>query len=619
MNPTHGRVRRSVLGALIAGATVVLAACGPGGGGGGGGVSVSLLSDYKATQGVKGGKLTYADWQKLDNLFGYGNPSTVLFEGTSVLWAYTWTFDPQGKAVPDIVKEIPSTDNGDVKKIDDTHMDMTLNLKSGLNWSDGQPLTADDLKYTIDTICNPASGYSGGTVGFDHIASMEVKSPTQLVMHFGPDPTGKRCGLSAPLTTGIFAPYVGVLNFQPMPMHRLQGSDVANWATNDYFTTKTDVVSGPYMVKNFSPGSSATLIMVPNPHYHDGRTGGAFFADGPYLDQLTFKIYGSAPAMIAGLAAGEADIALNLTVSDTPALSSISTRKTIIVTGLQSEFLTLNEGNNTKGCDATKFAATCGKPTPWQNDPKLRQAMNMSLDKAAINQSRNLGKGGVMNTAFFPGFGTSWYDTSKENFTRDVAGANSLLDGDGWTKGSDGIRTKNGKRLQFTVTTTGGNPSRVAMEQIMIKNWKDIGADVSQDNCSTNCFGGFADGGNFATGQYDISLFANNWGPDPDSICTEIQSNQIPTAAAPAGQNWGRIKNDAYDKACLDEEGTLDLAGRVAAFKRMQDAMLSDFSIIGLEARPDVNAYAPYVGNYAINPGSATSSWNAADWFHTAS
>lgn len=615
-----------LLAAGFVGALVV-AACGPAPGPTA--PKVSLLSDYKAEKGTKGGKLTYSDWQKVNNLNAFASSSAAISQATDVIWAWTWTFDPKGKAVPDLVKEIPSADNGGIKKIDATHMDVAINLKSGLNWSDGSPLTADDLKFTIDTICDPNASYGGGTTGYDHISSMEVKSPTQLLLHFGPattkdakDADGKpayRCGLADKLDSGIFSPVIGIMNFQPMPKKKLGSVKPGDWTTVPYFTKLPDVTSGPYMVKSFSPGTAAVVIMVPNPHYHDGRAGADFFADGPYLDQLTYKIYSSTQSMIAGLSAGETDIGLNLTASDVPALQAITTKKTIVVTGLLSEFLTFNEGNNTKGCEAQKFAATCGKTTLFGSDRQLREALAKSLNKDAINTIRNNGQGAVMSTMFFPGFGTQWYDTGKEVYKEDVAAASSELDADGWAKGSDGIRSKGGKRLAFTITTTGGNQARVAMEQQIIKDWKAVGADVTQDNCSTNCFEDFPGGGTFATGQYDISLFANNWSPDPDVLCAYMQGNQIPSATTPSGNNWGRIKNPAYDKVCADEEGTLDIAARIAAFNRMQKEMLSDWSFIGLEVRPDVNIYAPFAGNFAINPTSGLSVWNFADLYRKAS
>jgi peptide/nickel transport system substrate-binding protein len=206
-----------------------------------------------------------------------------------------------------------------------------------------------------------------------------------------------------------------------------------------------------------------------------------------------------------------------------------------------------------------------------------------------------------------------------EKYTPNITKAKSLLDADGWKAGADGIRVKNGVRLATTIVTTGGKPQRVAEEDVVIASAKVIGMEITKDNCSTNCFGGFPDGGEFATDQYGISLFANSWSPDPDALCTVMQSNQIPTADKPSGQNWGRLNSPAFDKACTTEQGTLDIPSRVSAFNDLQKAMADDASIFALYVRPDVNSFAPYVGNFKLNTTSSVSVWNAADWFRKSS
>ena len=64
-------------------------------------------------------------------------------------------------------------------------MDVTVKLKSGLKWSDGQPLTTKDLSFTINAICDPATGAASQT-GYSSVASVEDKSDTVEVWHFGP-------------------------------------------------------------------------------------------------------------------------------------------------------------------------------------------------------------------------------------------------------------------------------------------------------------------------------------------------------------------------------------------------------------------------------------------------
>ena len=611
--------------ALIGSAAILLVACGSSSSGG---TTISLSSKYSAVAGTKGGKLIYSDWQKVNNLNAFASSSAAITQATTPLWSFLWEFDPQGKAVPDLVREIPSIDNGDLKKVDDTHMDLTLKLKPGLHWSDGSDITSDDLKFTIDSICNPNASYGQGTGGFDHIASMDVKDKTTLVLHFGPeltmsakDATGApayRCGLTDKLTSGIYSPWQASITFQVMPKAVLGTVDPATWTTIDYFTKKPTVTSGPYMVKDFSPGAAAVVTMVPNPHYSDGRNGASFFGHSAYLDQLQYIIFGGKPAQIAGLSSGATDIGLDLIAADIPALSGIAGRQTNVENGFQSEFLTLNNGNNTKGCAASKFAQTCGTPTIFKGDKPVRQALFMSVDKAQVNTKLVQGKGQLMQTMCLPAW-APFCDPSLETYTRNVSKAKSTLDADGWKAGADGIRVKNGVRLATTIVTTGGNTQRVAEEDVVIASAKEIGMEITKDNCSTNCFGDFPSGGEFATDQYGISLFANNWTPDPDNICSYIQSNTIPTADKPSGTNWGRINNPGDDKACTAEQGTVDTAARIAAFKDLQKAMIDDASIFGLYVRPDVTSSAPYAGNYKDNSGFSLTVWNVADWFRKSS
>src|ERR1035437_10379244 len=157
---------------LIGSAAILLVACGSSSSGGS---YISLNSTYSAVAGTKGGKLIYSDWQKVDNLNTFASSSAAINQATDAIWSYLWEFDPQGKAVPDLVSEVPSTDNGDVKKVDDTHMDITLKLKSGLHWKDGSDITADDLKFTIDSICNPAASFGSGTIGLDSTTATKLK------------------------------------------------------------------------------------------------------------------------------------------------------------------------------------------------------------------------------------------------------------------------------------------------------------------------------------------------------------------------------------------------------------------------------------------------------------
>ena len=561
---------------------------------------------YQPASGVKGGQLVYSDWEPVQDLNVLSSTAATTQEvATGPLWASLWVFDPQNNAIPDLVTEVPTVANGDVKKIDDTHMDVTIKLKSGLKWSDGQPLTTKDLNFTITAICDPNTGAASQS-GYDHLASIEDKSDTVEVWHFGPDDTGKRCGNSAPLTSGIYAPFISAMGFTPVPEHVLTSVQHSDWATNSYFTTNPTATSGPYMVQNFTPGPAAQVVMVPNPNYSAGRSSSdQFFGHAPYLDKLIYKIYGDKPSQIAGLKSGDSDLGLDLIAKDLPALQGISGYTTVAATGLLDEFLTLNVGNHN------------GKPTIFNGDKALRQAVALAIDKNTMNSSLVGGIGKPMNGPFVSAL-SPYYDKSIPAFQRDINKANQLLDSDGWTKAADGTRSKNGVKLAWTISTTSGNSQRAAEEEELIKDWAAIGATVTVKNWPAGqFFNDFKGGGILATGNYDMGMYANNWSPDPDGWCTTVESSQIPTDANPSGQNFSRANDSQLDSLCQQGAQEVDINKRVDIYKKVQAEWKDYLPTIELYERPDVFTHSTSFGNFMATVNTCLATCNAADWFNT--
>jgi peptide/nickel transport system substrate-binding protein len=586
---------------LASAALFVVAACG----GSGGGPTTTGLGSYKPVAGVQGGQLVYSDWESVQDLNVISSTAqTTLQVAEGPIWAALWTFDPQSNALPDLVSEVPTVANGDVKVIDTTHMDVTIKLKSGLKWSDGQPLTTADLNFTISAICDPNTGASTQT-GFQNIASIEDTSATVEVWHFGPDPTGKRCGLSSPLASGIYAPYIAGMTFYPVPQHVLTSVKHADWATSDYFTKLPTATSGPYMVQNFTPGPAAQVVMVPNPNYAAGRSGAPVYNHAPYLDKLIYKVYGDKPSQIAGLKSGDTDLGLDLIANDLPALTGISGYKNTAATGLADEFLTMNLGTHN------------GVPTIFSGDKPLRQAIALAIDKNTMNTTLVGGLGKPLNGPFLSA-GAPYTDTSIPPFQRDVVKAGTLLDADGWVKAADGTRSKNGKKLAWVISTTTNNSQRAAEEEQMIKNWAEIGATVTTKNWPAGqFFNAYVSGGILATGNYDMGMYTNTWAPDPDSWCATVESSQIPTKANPSGQNWGRATDTTLDTLCLQGASVVDVPQRAAIYKQVQTEARDYLVYIELYERPDVFSVADNFGNFFPTVNTCIAVCNASDWYNT--
>src|SRR5438270_5926048 len=578
--------------------------------------NATLASDYNPTKGTQGGELIYSDWESVQDLNVLSSSAQTTQQVlTGPVFSLLWGFDSKNKPIPDLVTDVPTTDNGMVKKIDDSHMDITIKLKKGLKWSDGSALTVNDVKFTVDAICNPDVG-AASQLGFDHIASQEVKDDQTLIWHFGPNKSGT-CGLSADATSGIYSPYL-ILgpSVTVVPKAALSSIAFKSWATSDYFTKKPTVTSGPYMVQDFTPGPAAIVTLVPNPNYAAGRSGGKFFGHAPYLNKLTYKIYGDKSSQVAGVKSGDTDLGLDMIAKDLPSLQGLSNGKAVYANGLLDEFLNLNQGNNTTGCEGQGFAQTCGKPTPWKGDKILRQAIALAIDKDTMNSQLVGGIGKTMNGPI-PSTLSPYFDTSIPKFSRDIAKANSMLDSDGWVKGADGTRSKNGTKLSWVISTTSGNPQRAAEEELLISNWKDIGATVKPSNFPAGkFFNGFKAGGINATGQFDMALYANNWSPDPDAWAVTALSGQIPTAASPTGQNWNRVNDPKLDQLLTAGENEIDITKRTGIYKDVQTEWRDLLPTIELHEPPDVFAVSNTFGNFFPTVNTCLAVCNADDWFH---
>ncbi|MEP7105647.1 MAG: ABC transporter substrate-binding protein, partial [Chloroflexota bacterium] len=231
------RLRRTLAAALVVGA-----ACNPLAGSPP--TSTHLPAAYQPSPSAhRGGTLVFSDWQFPQTLDILAAPSETDLRAAGLLFAPLWGLDSSLQPYPDLVREVPTVDNGDVKvSADGTTMMVDVKLIPGLAWSDGQPLTADDVIFTWQAICDAATG-TAATAGFDHVRAMDRKSDTEVVWTLGPAPKGT-CGAPADIPSGVYGPYLQMGPvFWVMPRHRLQTVPHAAWFADPFFA-RPDAVSG---------------------------------------------------------------------------------------------------------------------------------------------------------------------------------------------------------------------------------------------------------------------------------------------------------------------------------------------------------------------------------------
>jgi len=204
---------------------------------------------------------------------------------------------------------------------------------------------------------------------------------------------------------------------------------------------------------------------------------------------------------------------------------------------------------------------------------------------------------------------TSWAykDKTQVTYTFDKAKAESMLDSAGWTKGSDGIRAKNGMKLKFNMITNAGNKQRESMLQVMQQSWNDIGVSATPSLIQfPQLVSQIVD-----IRTFDMFLVGFNWSEDPDESPLFHSRN-----TAPGGFNGFDFKNDQVDSILDQALGTLDMSKRKQLYGQFQD-ILSDLvpapvlffnhGIWGVNTRVQGADFGPF-NQYLNRP------WNSKVW-----
>lgn len=442
---------------------------------------------------------------------------------------------------------------------------VTYRINPAAVWSDGQPITSDDLKYTALQIRDGEDVFS--KTGYDHITTIDTPDPKTAVVTFD----GVYANWKA-----LFSDSSGVL-----PSHLLAGKD-RNALMKDGYAWS----GGPWKIESWVKGVSITL--VPNPGY---------WGEKPKLDKVTFQFTSDTAAAFQAFKTGQLD-----SLYPTPQLDAIDQIKAGLPNGRSAvdaqsgnlEALWLNNGK--APFDATAF----------------RQAVSYALDRKAI-VTRLYGALGVTEPAqsVLTPIIAQYGGTDFAQYVPDPAKVTSLMQGDGWTKGADGIWARGGERATFSITSLAGNKRRELTEQILQQQLRTAGFDMTISNTTAaELFSKRGPDGDFQMGLWTlITTF-----PEP-TLAESFSSAAIPSAAnGNSGINFARIVLPGLDQALDQVSASTDQAARIAATKNA-DRMLADAAaVLPLDAIPNVVLWNTKIGGpISINPSQGPW-WNLAQW-----
>ncbi len=547
----------------------------------------SVSGTSGSTAGVgrgKGGELKLLWWEAPTILNPHLSQGTKDFDATRPVVEPLADFDKDGKLVAVLAAEIPSLSNGGVAK---DGMSVTWKLKQNVTWSDGEPFTADDVKFTYDFVSNQqtAATTSGN---YDVIKSVESVDATTVKIGFK-NPT--------PGWYGVFCGDYG----RVLPQHILKDF-VGTKARNAPYNLKP-IGTGPYVVSDFQSGDHVYYAI--NDKFRDPNK--------PYFQKVTMKGGGdAASAARAAIQTGEVDYAWNLQVEADVLKSMSGPGKLDVSPGTGVERILVNMTDPNKEVNGEK--SHLGTPHPFQSDLKVRQAYALAIQRAVlVNQLYGPTGSTTPNILVAP----TAFVSKNTSWKYDVAAANKLLDDAGWTK-SGSVRAKNGVQMNINYQTS-VNSLRQKEQEIVKQGFGEIGVNVTLKTIDASVFFS-SDAGNVDTASHfysDIEMYTNGpTTPYPLDYMVSWWGNvkNIPQKANSwSGNNVERWQNADYDKAYADAQTQLDPAKQAPLFITMNDLVVNQVVEIPLVQRNNVQGVNKKLQNLNLSPW-VSQLWNIENW-----
>lgn len=427
-------------------------------------------------------------------------------------------------------------------EVSDDGLTVTYTLRDDLQWSDGEPLTAADVVYTIDR--------SRDEEWSNHYSTVQNLTAT------APD------AQTVVVTSSVPDPKLPTLDVYIVPRHLYEGvADVTAYDGLD------GVASGAYGLEEWRSGQDWT--MVRNPHYFGPDNG---------IDQIVFRLFSNADAMVAALQQGEIDAA-----HDVPAASFADLDgdpDIVAVEGLQGGFseLALNGGEG-----------GIGDGHPALQDPVVQQAILHAIDRDVIFDRVDNGLGAV-GTTMSPSADPSWMpDLGDENYAYDPELSMQLLDEAGYVDADgDGVRDMPdaSRSLTFRYVERSESPRSAPIREF-ITGWLDaigIATEVAVMDDSQLYEAQVA-------GNYD--MFVWGWTPyvDPDPMLSYFTCAQITTNPDEPGSNDANWCSDEYDALYEQQNVELDPAARKQIVHEMLRLFNREAPYLVLTMDPDLQAY----------------------------
>jgi peptide/nickel transport system substrate-binding protein len=469
------------------------------------------------------------------------------------------------KADPGYGKTFPGLE-GPPKLLSTSPQVVEWTIKKQAAWSDGTPVTSDDLIYFRSQLL------AEGSDAIEHAGYDQMTAVAAV------DDKTVRATLDPP-----FADYESLWTAVPQAafLRAHPGPDPSKPAFNTALNDEPGPSAGPFEFGEWKRGESITLVRNE-----------AWWGDPqPTVESIVFRFIPEGAAQVQALANGEVDL-----ITPAADLDLVQQVENLAAT---------HDVRYATAFGPTWDLLTFNLRTPALADVRVRQAIAFALDRNAMADAvmRPIAADARQLDSFIYMSNQPEYRAKAAQYhSRDLAAARRVLDEAGWVPGSDGVRAKGDQRLSLRISPITDVARFEAAAELATAQLKEVGIELQSDGCPFECM--FE---RLELGDFDILSAGWNGTTFPVGVISHIFTTG-------GEQNYGKFSSPAFDDLIAQAASVANADEQAALANRADEVLWDELPGIPLYQAPSLMAVSNRFVGPAMNANGDGVFWNSNTW-----
>lgn len=437
------------------------------------------------------------------------------------------------------------------------HLTLTFRLRKNARWSDGAPVTAEDVRFTWQAQTHPAILWDTAYMK-EHIRDVEVVDPHTARFHF------TRIGPAM-----LIEANEGLI----LPKHVWGRIPFEKWRESGDFFRDNLVSSGPFKLERWSPQQE--VVLARNEHYWDPTV--------PYVDKVVIRVLPDVQNRMTQLLSGSLDLVEQVPLADLPRVEASPNAALVAYWHRSYQYVAWNAKN------------------PLFATREVRRALTMAIDRQGLVDAL---WGKWARVADSPIVQNVWaHNDAIVPWPYDPAEAKRILAAQGFAdKDGDGILERDGRKFSFELITNQGNTARMNAVVMIQEQLKKVGIEVQPRILEFNAL-------NEALTERKYDAILSAWGM-PTTLDLRYAYH---TDSIAEGDNHTFYSNPEVDRLIEEIEKLPDIAQAKAQLDRAQLLIHEDQPLTFLWESQRINGLNRRIRN--AQPNLLSTLWHLHEWW----